>query len=355
MRNRIIFTGGGSAGHVTPNLALIPKLIEDDYDVKYIGSNKGIEKEIIEKHGIEFYGIQAGKLRRYFSWQNFSDIFRVFAGIIQAFWLMRKLKPKVVFSKGGFVSCPVVWGAWLNRVPIIIHESDITPGLANKLSAPFAQKICITFPEAAKYIPPQKQILSGLPLRDFIYRGNAEKGRKHCGFKAEKPVIMVIGGSLGATKINEAVRAALPELTPNFHIVHLCGKGKLDPNLAQTSGYKQFEYVNEELPDIYAMADIIVSRAGSTSINEIRALKKLNILIPLPITSSRGDQILNARSFEQQGISFVLPEEELNKGTLLDAIAEIKKNEFAYRDKLKQTDSGEAVKIILEEIRRILV
>ena len=353
MKKSIIFTGGGSAGHVTPNLALIPRLIEKDYDVKYIGSHTGIEKEIIEKHGIDFYGIPAGKLRRYFSWKNFSDIFNVFAGIFQSFFIIRKLKPKVIFSKGGFVSCPVVWSAWLNRIPVIIHESDITPGLANKLSAPFAKRICITFPEASKYVSSEKQILSGLPLRDFIFQGDADKGRKFCGFSADKSVIMVIGGSLGASKINEAVREALPELASDFQIVHLCGKGKTDSNLEQAGVYKQFEYISDEMADIYAMADIIISRAGSTSINEIRALKKLNILIPLPLSSSRGDQILNAQSFEEQGISKVLLEEDLSAQSLLDTIKEVKQNEEMYKKNMEKTSKGEAVNIILEEIKKL--
>ena len=347
---RIILTGGGSSGHVTPNLALIPKLREKGYDIQYIGSDKGIEKEVVGSADLPFHGIPAGKLRRYFSWQNFTDVFRIMNATVQAFFLLRKLRPQVVFSKGGFVSCPVVWGAWLNRIPVVIHESDITPGLANRLSKPFASTICLTFPESVQHIGSAKTAVTGLPLRDFLMKGNAEAGRTFCDFDAQKPVLLIIGGSQGAQKINETIRAALPSLTSKYQIVHLCGKGKVDQELLKVKGYRQYEYINQELPDLFAMTHIVISRAGSTSINEIKQLKKLNLLIPLSKRSSRGDQILNAHSFEQQGISAVLLEESLTVETMLTALSDLEAKSEAYRKQMNQLSTVDSIDLVINAI-----
>ena len=222
---RIILTGGGTAGHVTPNIALIPKLRELGYDIQYIGSYNGIEKELIEPFGIPYHGISSGKLRRYFSLQNFTDPFRVIKGFGEARKLIKSLKPDVIFSKGGFVSVPVVLAGKRCKVPVIIHESDMTPGLANKLAIPSAVKVCCNFPETLDALPEGKAVLTGSPIRQELLTGDKDAARKMCGFTDEKPVILVIGGSLGAVAVNEAVRAALPELLKQFQIIHLCGKG----------------------------------------------------------------------------------------------------------------------------------
>ncbi len=345
---RIILTGGGSSGHVTPNLALLPQLRKKGYDIHYVGSAKGIEKEVISTTDLPFYGIPAGKLRRYFSWRNFTDIFRILSATIRSFLLIRRLRPQVVFSKGGFVSCPVVWSAWLNRIPVVIHESDVTPGLANRLSKPFARKVCLTFPESEQYIGSTKAVVTGLPLRDFLMKGDAENGRAFCQFDEQLPVLLIIGGSQGAQKINETIRMALPSLTSRYQIVHLCGKGKIEEQLLGVEGYRQFEYINEELPDLFAMTHIVISRAGSTSINEIKQLKKLNLLIPLSKRSSRGDQILNARSFEQQGISAVLMEEALTVETLLDALSDLEAKSDSYRRQLNQGSTIDAIDRVID-------
>ena len=255
---KIVLTGGGTAGHVTPNIALIPGLKRMGYEIHYIGSYDGIEKKLIEDIGIPYTGISSGKLRRYMSAKNFTDPFRVLKGYSEAKSFMKSYRPDVVFSKGGFVSVPVVLAAKKYKIPVIIHESDMTPGLANKLSIPSATKVCHNFPETAEYLPKGKAVLTGSPIRAELLNGYSEKGLAMCGFKNDKPVIMVIGGSLGAVAVNNAVREALPELLKSFHIVHLCGKGKMDSSLENTEGYKQFEYIKDELKDLFAMSDIII-------------------------------------------------------------------------------------------------
>lgn len=352
---RIILTGGGTAGHVTPNIALIPRLKELGYDIQYIGSYEGIEKELIEPFGIPYHGISSGKLRRYFSVQNFTDPFRVLKGLGEARKLIRTLKPDVIFSKGGFVSVPVVIAGKQNKVPVIIHESDMTPGLANKLAIPSATKVCCNFPETLEHLPKEKAVLTGSPIRQELLSGDPQAARKLCDFTENKPVILVIGGSLGAVAVNNAVRSALPELLQDYQIVHLCGKGKIDSTLIGTAGYVQFEYIKKELRDIFALADLVISRAGANAICELLALRKPNILIPLSANASRGDQILNARSFERQGFSIVLEEEAVTKDTLLEAVHTLYKNRNKYIDAMSQSgqqDSIEKIIRLAEEITR---
>ena len=347
---RIVLTGGGTAGHVTPNIALLPSLRELGYEILYIGSHEGIEKQLITEQGIPYYGISSGKLRRYLSIENLKDPIKVLKGISEAKKLMRALRPDIVFSKGGFVSVPVVWAAKSNHVPVIIHESDMTPGLANKLSMSSASRICCNFPETKEYLPKNKGVVTGTPNRQELLKGDAEKGRAFCGFTADKPVIMIIGGSLGAVPVNNAVRAILPELLQDFQVVHLCGNGKLEESLTGTPGYVQYEYIKEELPDLFALADVVISRAGANAICEISALAKPNLLIPLSAKASRGDQILNARSFEKQGFSMVLEEEEITNEVLLKAIHTLYRDRETYISAMKnssQTDSiGQIIHLI---------
>ena len=327
---RIILTGGGTAGHVTPNIALIPALKDAGYQISYIGSYNGIERKLIEELGIPYYGISSGKLRRYFDPKNFSDPFRVLKGFHEAKKLLKQLKPDVVFSKGGFVTVPVVIAAKRCKIPAIIHESDMTPGLANKLCIPSAVKVCCNFPETVSSLPKDKAVLTGTPIRQELLNGDKEAGRQFCGFTADKPVLMIIGGSLGAASVNENIRKILPELLKEFQVIHLCGKGKMDESLKDTKGYVQYEYIKQELADLFALSDIVISRAGANAICELNALKKPNLLIPLSANASRGDQILNARSFERQGFSMVLEEEEITESTLLNAIRELYQNRESY-------------------------
>ncbi len=350
---RIILTGGGTAGHVTPNIALLPKLQEMGFDIHYIGSYNGIEKELIEPFGIPYHGISSGKLRRYFSLQNFTDPFRVLKGMGEARKLIRDLKPDVIFSKGGFVSVPVVLAGKKCKVPVIIHESDMTPGLANKIAIPSATKVCCNFPETLEYLPKDKAVLSGSPIRQELLSGNKIAAMDLCGFSADKPIILVIGGSLGSVAVNNAVRAALPELLNSFQIVHLCGKGKVDESLNNTKGYRQFEYIKEELRDIFAMTDIVISRAGANAICELLALRKPNLLIPLSANASRGDQILNARSFERQGFSLVLEEEEVTKDTLLEAVQNLYDNRNTFIDAMRNSGQQDSINTILNLVREL--
>lgn len=350
---RIILTGGGTAGHVTPNIALLPRLKELGYDIQYIGSYTGIEKELIEPFGIPYHGISSGKLRRYFSVQNFTDPFRVLKGFREAHKLIRQLKPDVIFSKGGFVSVPVVLAGKRCKVPVIIHESDMTPGLANKIAIPSAAKVCCNFPETLKSLPEGKAVLTGSPIRQELLSGNKIAAMDMCHFTSDKPVILVIGGSLGAVAVNHAVREAPPELLKDFQIIHLCGKGKMDESLKDVEGYCQFEYIKNELRNLFALADIVISRAGANAICELLALHKPNLLIPLSANASRGDQILNARSFERQGFSLVLEEEQLTKETLLAAVKNLYENRTTFINSMKNSGQQDSIGTIIKLIEEV--
>ncbi len=347
MSKKIVFTGGGTAGHVTPNIALFPKLNELGYEIFYMGSYDGIEKKLIEDFNIPYYGIATGKFRRYFDPKNFSDPFRVLKGMREAKKILKQIAPDVLFSKGGFVSVPVVRAAASLGIPCIVHESDMTPGLANKLCIPVAKKVCCNFPETFKLLPTSKAVLTGSPIRKELAAGNKEAGYRLCGFTPAKPVIMVIGGSLGSAAINQAVRDVLPELLKDFQVVHLCGKEKMDNLLLTTEGYKQFEYIKSELKDIFAIADIVISRAGANAISELLALKKPNILIPLPAANSRGDQIMNAKSFESQGFSIVIDEDDLTNKLFLEKIQELYFNRFTYIDAMGKSSQRDAIGTII--------
>ena len=350
---KIVMTGGGTAGHVTPNIALMPALKEAGYEIEYIGSYNGIEKGLIEAQGIPYTGISSGKLRRYFDLKNIPDPFRVIKGFGQAFALMHKIKPDIVFSKGGFVSVPVVLAAKTCGIPAIIHESDITPGLANRIAIKGAKRVCCNFPETLKYLPADKAVLTGSPIRRELLKGNPEAAYKLCGFPTEKkPVLLIIGGSLGSKAINEAVRKVLSELLKDFHIIHLCGKGNLDESLVGTTGYAQFEYANTELTDMLALADLAISRAGANSICELLALHKPNILIPLSAAASRGDQILNAKSFAKQGFSHVIQEEDVTDEVLLDAVRQVYANKQTFIDAMSKSGQMDSIGTIVNLIEK---
>ncbi|WMJ82156.1 undecaprenyldiphospho-muramoylpentapeptide beta-N-acetylglucosaminyltransferase [Clostridium sp. MB40-C1] len=349
---KIIMTGGGSAGHVTPNLALVPRLEELGYEIQYIGTKDGIERKIIEDEKIKYHIISSGKLRRYFDIKNFSDPFKVIKGVIEAKNIIKREKPTVVFSKGGFVSVPVVIGAYLNKVPVIVHESDMTPGLANKISAPFCTNVCVTFPESLKFIKGNKGVLTGTPIRKELLEGSKIKGKNICGFKDEKPILMIIGGSLGSKIINDAIREALNELLIRFNIIHICGKGNLDEKLKNKKGYIQYEYVKEELPHLMASADVFISRAGANVIFELLALTKPNLLIPLSAKASRGDQILNATSFEKSGYSMIIQEEELNKEIIISKIENLYNNRQQYKNNMGKSKVKDAVGEIINLIKK---
>lgn len=349
---KIILTGGGSAGHVTPNLALIPRLRELGFEIEYIGSKNGIEKKIVEDNKVKYYSISSGKLRRYFDLKNFADPFRVIKGVFDAIFIMKREKPDIVFSKGGFVSVPVVIAAHLNKVPVIAHESDITPGLANKISIPYCDKICVTFPEALSKVNSEKAVLTGTPIREELLNGSRLKGLKFCNFQPDKPVLLAIGGSLGAKSINDAIRKNIKIITEKFNVINICGKNNIDESLTGNPSYRQFEYVNEELPDLMAAADIVISRAGANVIFELLALKKPNLLIPLPASASRGDQILNAASFEKSGYSLVMDDSELNTDMFLKKLNELYENKNKYISSMRNSAIGNGIEPIINLIRK---
>lgn len=347
---KIVLTGGGTAGHVTPNIALLPSLQKAGYEISYMGSYDGIEKKLIADFNIPYIGISTGKFRRYLDIKNFTDPFRVIKGFSEAKKYLKEWKPDVVFSKGGFVSVPVVRAAASLGIPCIIHESDMTPGLANKLCIPVARKVCCNFPETFQMLPEKKAVLTGSPIRKELSQGSKIAGLDLCGFTANKPVIMVIGGSLGAANVNKAVREALPRLLEDFQVVHLCGKDKLDTSLENTSGYKQFEYIKTELKDLFAMADMVISRAGANAICELLALKKPNILIPLPAASSRGDQLLNAASFEAQGFSLVLQENDITTDLLVEKVHALYFSRQSYEEAMNQSGQMDSIETIMKLI-----
>jgi UDP-N-acetylglucosamine--N-acetylmuramyl-(pentapeptide) pyrophosphoryl-undecaprenol N-acetylglucosamine transferase len=348
---RIVLTGGGTAGHVTPNIALIPTLQKEGYEIHYIGSYDGIERKLIEEMGIPYYGISSGKLRRYFDLKNFTDPFKVLKGFSEAKKLLKKLNPDIIFSKGGFVTVPVVIAAKRLGIPAIIHESDMTPGLANKLAIPSATKVCCNFPETMKYLPEGKSVLTGSPIRRELMEGSKEKALHFLGFDSGKPVIMIIGGSLGSVAINNAIRSNLDTLLEKFQIVHLCGEGKLDTSLESKKGYRQFEYIKKELADIFALSDVVISRAGANAICELLALRKPNILIPLSAAASRGDQILNARSFEKQNFSVVIEEEQLTTESLSATIKEVYEHKEKYISAMRNSSQTDAIVTITNLIK----
>lgn len=347
---KIVLTGGGTAGHVTPNIALLPALERAGFEVSYMGSYDGIEKRLIGDFDIPYTGIATGKLRRYLDPQNLTDPFRVIKGFGEARKHLKALQPDVVFSKGGFVAVPVVRAAASLGIPCIIHESDMTPGLANKLCIPVADKVCCNFPETMRKMPAGKAVLTGSPIRQELTKGNKVAGLEMCGFSANKPVIMVMGGSQGAANVNKAVRDTLPKMLEDFQVVHLCGKGKLDNLFLNTPGYKQFEYVKAELKDLFAMADLVISRAGANAICELLALKKPNILIPLPSKSSRGDQLMNAASFEAQGFSIVINEDYLTTNLLMDKVHELFFTRQSYIDTMNQSGQMDSIPKIIKLI-----
>lgn len=347
----IVLTGGGTAGHVTPNLALIPSLKKAGWDIKYIGSHQGIEKDLVTKANIPYYGIASGKLRRYLSVENLKDPFKVIKGYFDACKLLKEIKPQVVFSKGGYVTVPVVLAAHKLKIPVIIHESDMTPGLANKIAIKKAKTICVNFEETLKYVG-DKGVYTGSPIREELFKGDKKIARELCGFKDDKPTLLMMGGSLGARKINEVLREALPDIVTKFNVIHICGKNNLDEGLLNKQGYKQFEYVGEELAHLLKAADFMLSRAGANAIAEIIALNIPSLLVPLSAAASRGDQILNAEAMKKKGYCEVLFEEELNRESLCKMLNEVYEHRHNYINKMREATKLSGIQKIMLEIQK---
>ena len=347
---KIVLTGGGTAGHVTPHLAIIPRLLREGWEIHYIGSENGIERRMIESlEGVTYYPIATGKLRRYHDIKNFTDPFRVVKGVSQARSLIKQIKPDVLFSKGGYVGLPVVYAASTCGVPVLIHESDMTSGLANKLALPFAKVMMCTFPETVSTAH-GKGLYVGAPIREELLQGNRERGLKMFGFNESKPVLLVTGGSLGAQAINRAVRSSLDKLTECFQVLHLCGQGNMDAAYEQVPGYVQVQFLSGEMADALACADVVVSRAGSNSICEFLALRKPALLIPYPAEASRGDQIVNAQSFERRGFARVLNQDELTAETLVKKVIEVYRDRGELITSMRREPLGQSVDKIIEQI-----
>ena len=346
----LLFAGGGSAGHVIPAIPVIRQFLNEGSHVVFVGSRSGMEAKLLEGIGIEYHGIITGKLRRYFSWKNFVDALRVPLGVLQAILLVWRIQPDVVFSKGGYVGFPVVVASWVLRIPVVAHESDLSPGLANRLSTPFLTSLCVNFPETESAA--RRVVATGTPLRSELLEGERDRGLSRLGFTPDVPVACIVGGSLGADSLNQVVREAVPTLIESMQIVHICGAGKLDARLDGLLRYRQHEYIGDGWGDVLAATDLVISRAGANSVCELLAMHKPNLLVPLPDTVSRGDQIENARMAELRGYSRVLADEALNSTTLLDAIREMLAELPTWRKALDHCEIGDGTTLVVNEIKR---
>ncbi len=346
----ILLTGGGTAGHVMPNLALVPRLRDAGWQVEYVGSYTGMERQLVESEGIPYHGVATGKLRRYRDLENLKDPFRVIRGVAQSYALIGRLKPTVVFSKGGFVGLPLAVAARLRRVPVILHEADLTLGLANRLALPFATKVAVTFAETAASLPKGKAVHTGLPIRREVFSGNGRHLAASYGFTHQRPVLLVTGGSSGAKALNEAIWSNLPGLLEHFQVVHLCGRNKMNPDIGNVQGYVQIEYAQGEMPDLLAMSQVVMSRAGSNTIFELLALKKPHLLIPLPASQSRGDQIQNAKLFAAHGYSAMVEEEHLPSVDLCDTLVQLYEGRESYVRSMESAPAADGVAEVMKLI-----
>lgn len=353
-KKTFVFTGGGSAGHVTPNLALI-EACSGSAQCYYMGMRDSIEQEMLSKTTTPFYGITAGKLRRYMTIKHLAEPVKVLMGLFQSYRILKKLKPDVVFSKGGFVSVPVAMAAWMQGIPVIAHESDMTPGLANRITFPFVKKLCVNFPEVIKFFKHPKDVyITGTPVRAFLLHGSKEKALQLTHFDPTRLTILIIGGSLGSVKINDTVRKVLPSLLTQYQVIHLCGKGNLESSLNQTPHYYQMEFAGSELADLFALSDVVVSRAGANTLCELLTLGKPHLLIPLSKKASRGDQIDNARYFEKKGASMVLWEEQLNEKNLTKYLSVLIEKRQDFVEKIQAIGVSSATEKVLNIIDETL-
>ena len=349
--DRIVVTGGGSAGHVLPIIPLIEKFIEKGIAVHYVGSHAGIERELISSLNIEYRAIRAGKLRRYFSYRNLIDFFGIPVSVLQAYLFLREYSPNVVFSKGGYVAFPVVVAAWILRIPVVAHESDLTPGLANRLCLKFLETLCVNFPETKAQA--KRKVVTGIPLRRELVEGDRTRGRDYLGLaNVGRPLLLVFGGSLGAHNLNLSLRASLPLLLPFVDVVHICGRGKADPTMNGQEGYVQKEFVSKEWGDVLAAADVVVSRAGANTIYELIALGIPHLLVPLPLAVSRGDQLENAALMQHKGLSMVRQEEGLTPSEFVKCVQELLKGKVINRDPLGEFSISNSTSKIFGELVR---
>lgn len=339
-KRKVVLTGGGTVGHVMLNKLLIPDFINQDTEPVYIGSKDGIEKEIINSTCIRYREISSGKLRRYLSLENLKDMFKVLKGILDARKILKKEKPEFVFSKGGFVSVPVVLASKSLNIPVYIHESDLTPGLANKIAAKFATKIFVTFKKTMDLLPEGKTEYIGPVTRDDLVVGTEKTGYELTSFTHDKPVLLIMGGSLGSQSINQFIRDNIDTLTQEMQLIHLCGYGNIDESLQGRKGYVQYEFVKDDLAHLMKISDFVVGRSGSNAIFEFLLNEKPMILIPLPLSQSRGDQIENASFFEEKGYAAVIHEENLTIQEFQNKIDSLQNNRSEIVKRMKQFNGG---------------
>ena len=348
----IVLTGGGTAGHVIPNIALLPLLKKEGFEIHYIGSKHGIEKKLLaRRRNVAYHEIPSGKLRRYFSLQNLFDPFKIIFAFFKALSIIKETDPCVCFSKGGFVAVPVVLACAARKVPVVLHESDMSPGLANKICRPYCKVMCTTFPEAAK-LAGEKGLATGSPVRPEITAGDGTRGMIMCGFEPGRPTLLIMGGSSGAAALNEAVDNILDKLIEKYQIIHIRGEGNLKPALEVKAGYRQFGYVGDELPNLMAAADLVLTRAGANAIFEFAALFKPMLLVPLPMSSSRGDQIKNAEYFKNKGWANILLQEDMTGESLPAALAETYKYRDKYASALQKSDLQNGLYKLFEQIMK---
>lgn len=334
--NRIAFTGGGTAGHIVPNLALLPYLENTFDDFCYIGSCE-MEERLCKNAGVPFYRVSTAKLARKFTVKNFAIPYKVIKGYGEAKKLLSDLKPDVVFSKGGFVSVPVVYAAAALGIPVVSHESDLTAGLANKITSNKADKVLTAFPETAKHVKKGEYV--GCPMRKELFSAAKAEAIKHYGFGGVKPVLLVLGGSQGSKKLNDCIESALEDLLPRFDILQICGKGNADNKM--TNGRLKLEYEND-MARAYAAADIALSRAGATTVFELLALKIPAVVVPLAKGASRGDQVENAEYFLSKGLISVLYEHNLTPASLVAAVSMAYADRFNFKRRLENENFGGA-------------
>ncbi len=356
MSNKLIFmAGGGTAGHINPNLALVEPLQKAGYRVEYLGQKNEMEYPLVTAAGLSFHEVASGRLHRSINPDTLLTPFRIIKGVWQAIRAIRKEKPALIFCKGGFACVPVAIAGKLTGTKVILHESDLTPGLANKLCAPFASMICVTFEQTLQHLPKEKTVFTGTPIRASLKNGNREKGFELTGLDpAGKPVLMVVGGSQGAGALNDVVGDNLEALLEDYQIVHLYG-GEISGYVPkEAAGYFALGYAKDEMADLFAMTDLVLSRAGANAINEFLLLQLPSILVPLPLTVSRGDQILNAQHFEEKGFSYVLPQEKLDLQSLQEALKHVQEHREEYLSAMgastAKNGTAAVVKVILETI-----
>ena len=345
----IVITGGGTAGHITPNIPLIKEFVAQHWNVHCIILDNDFERRLLDFPEIKFHKISAGKLRRYFDFKNFLDALIIIKAIFHSYVLIKKIKPNIIFSKGGYIAFPVVLSGWLNRIPVIIHESDSTPSLTTKMCILFARLVCKGFDETKGWEFPllfKKTVYTGIPLRDDILQV------KHLKYAdGHKLRIFIMGGSLGAVIINKVVRNNILVLTKYFEIYHVCGKNKIGKAYKNVSGYHQYGFVHKEITKLLSKIDLVVCRGGATTLQEMLYLKIPMLVIPLVKRVSRGEQIANAIYFANKGVAEVLFEEKLSCKTLLDKLFYMQKNINKYKHNMQKSKLPDSTMKIIRLIR----